>query len=54
MLAELLPGWPDLCLAAINLYYVSSAEGGGKDCCGIRKGKALKQKLFLLWILDAF
>lgn len=30
--AELLPGWPDVCLAAIDLYCGISAEGGREDC----------------------
>ena len=31
VVAELLPGWPDVCLAAIDLYYGISAERGRKD-----------------------
>lgn len=31
MLAELLPGWPDMCLAAIDLCYGVSAQGGREE-----------------------
>lgn len=51
MLAELLPGWPDMCLAAIDLCYGVSAQGGREEKTILnREGKSFEmEKLSLVF-----